>query len=117
MTGRPPRSPLFPTPTPSRSAQPAGNATALTITKAHLTVTADPQSRAYGAANPTFTATLGGFQNGETDAGLRTASALTGAASFTTTAPSSSNPTAAASYVTTRALTTMNQDNYAFTLF
>ncbi|MFY9583327.1 MAG: kelch repeat-containing protein, partial [Candidatus Acidiferrales bacterium] len=41
----------------------AGN---LTVTKAHLTVTADPQTRAYGAANPTFTATLSGFQNGET---------------------------------------------------
>src|SRR5260370_40371738 len=107
MTGRPPRSPLFPTPTPSRSAQPAGNATALTITKAHLTATADPQSRAYGAANPTFTATLGGFQNGETDAGLRTASALTGAASFSGTGPSSTATTAAGSYVITPALGTL----------
>src|SRR2546426_10184903 len=35
----------------------------LTITKAHLTVTADNQSRVYGAANPTLTYTLSGFVN------------------------------------------------------
>ena len=39
---------------------------ALTITKAHLTVTADNASREYGDANPTFTATISGYKNGET---------------------------------------------------
>src|SRR5204862_311177 len=38
----------------------------LTITKATLTVTADPKSRPYGAANPTLTAGYSGFKNGET---------------------------------------------------
>src|SRR5262249_36023574 len=35
------------------------------INKAHLTVTADNQSRLYGAANPTFTETITGYVNGE----------------------------------------------------
>src|SRR2546426_549249 len=38
----------------------------LTITKAHLTVTANNASREYGDANPAFTATISGFKNGET---------------------------------------------------
>jgi MBG domain (YGX type)/YDG domain len=38
----------------------------LTVNKAHLTVTADDQSRIYGSANPTFTQTITGFVNGET---------------------------------------------------
>ncbi|MBU3557621.1 hypothetical protein ICN18_08260, partial [Polynucleobacter sp. Ross1-W9] len=42
----------------------AANGT-LTINKAHLTVTADDQSRVYGSANPTFTQTITGFVNGE----------------------------------------------------
>jgi autotransporter-associated beta strand protein len=37
----------------------------LTVTPATLTVTAAKQSRAYGAANPTFTANYSGFVNGE----------------------------------------------------
>src|SRR5205807_2105799 len=35
----------------------------LTITKAHLTVTANNASRSYGGANPTFTVTLATFVN------------------------------------------------------
>jgi hypothetical protein len=31
-----------------------------------LTVTADNASRAFGAANPTFTASYSGFKNGQT---------------------------------------------------
>ena len=38
----------------------------LTIAKAPLTVSADSQSRLYGAANPTFTQTVSGFVNSET---------------------------------------------------
>ncbi|MCK9285776.1 MAG: filamentous hemagglutinin N-terminal domain-containing protein, partial [Rhodocyclaceae bacterium] len=37
----------------------------LTINKAHLTVTADNQTRLYGQANPTFSETISGFVNGE----------------------------------------------------
>src|SRR5207244_13115527 len=40
----------------------------LTVTKASLTVTANNASRTYGAANPTFNATYGGFVNGDTAA-------------------------------------------------
>ena len=38
----------------------------LTITKATITATVDPQTRAYGVANPTFTFTYSGFANSET---------------------------------------------------
>lgn len=45
----------------------------LTITKALLTVTANDQSRQYGAANPALTLTYSGFANSETPANLTTA--------------------------------------------
>ena len=57
----------------------------LTIAPAHLTVTADNQSRRYGASNPLFTETITGFVNGETSGvvsgtatGSSTATATTG---------------------------------------
>src|SRR5207247_8192505 len=53
----------------------------LTINKAHLTVTADDQSRLYGDTNPTFTATISGFKNLETLA----TSGVTGSADLSTT--------------------------------
>jgi hypothetical protein len=42
------------------------------IMAAALTVTANNQSRAYGAANPSLTCTLAGFVNGDTSASLTT---------------------------------------------
>src|SRR6185436_2977382 len=100
---------------------PAGNNTVTNVTqvvnKAHLTVTADAKNRTYGAANPTFTATLSGFVNGETDAGLRTGGALSGAASFSGTGPSSTTTTSAGSYVITPAQNTLTATNYDFTPF
>src|SRR5262249_41493495 len=42
----------------------------LTVTKAALTVTADNQTRTYGAANPTLTVGYSGFVNGDTIASL-----------------------------------------------
>jgi hypothetical protein len=42
----------------------AANGT-LTVNKAHLTVTANNQTRLYGQANPAFTETITGFVNGE----------------------------------------------------
>ncbi len=57
----------------------------LTVTPASLTVTADDQSRAYGAANPVFTSTPSGFVNGET------ASVLTTPATCSSTATPSSS--------------------------
>jgi hypothetical protein len=56
----------------------------LTITPAPLTITADNQSRVYGAPNPTFTASYSGFVNGDTPASLTTPP------SFATTATVSS---------------------------
>src|SRR4029077_8858918 len=53
---------------------------ALTVTAAPVTVTAASATRAYGAANPTFTASYAGFVNGDT------AAVLTGAPALTTTA-------------------------------
>ena len=53
----------------------------LTVTPATLTVTANNTNRIYGAANPAFTASYTGFQNGDTTSVLQP-----GAPSLTTTA-------------------------------
>ena len=55
-----------------------------TISKAPLTITANDQTRPFGAADPTFTATFSGWVNGDSTAGLTTQP------SCTTTATSSS---------------------------
>ncbi len=79
----------------------------LTIHKAVLTVTANSFSRVYGAANPTLTASYGGFVNGDT-----AAAALTGSPSLSTTATSTSLP---GTYPITVTLGTLAASNYAFT--
>ena len=70
----------------------------LTIGKAHLTVTADNQSRLYGAANPTFSETISGYVNGEdlstsgisgTATGSSTATTATGVGAATIVASAS----------------------------
>ena len=48
----------------------------LGITPAYLTVTADDQSKVYGAALPTLTASFAGFVNGDTTASLAAAPTL-----------------------------------------
>jgi len=78
---------------------------ALTIDKAHLTVTANDASRAFGAANPTLTTTVSGFVNNET------ASVLSGAGSATTTAGAS---TAVGSATITAGAGTLAASNYDF---
>ncbi|HKB12180.1 MAG TPA: MBG domain-containing protein, partial [Vicinamibacterales bacterium] len=89
---------------------------ALTITKAHLTVTADNAARTFGAANPAFTATLSGFKNGE----ILATSGVTGAASCTSIATASTN---AGTYgpATPEAITctvgSLAAGNYDFTTF
>ena len=85
---------------------------ALTITKAPLTVTADDASRAYGAANPTFTATLSGFQNLETLA----TSGVSGLAACTSVATPTS-PASPPTVAITCAIGTLAATNYDFTLF
>jgi len=85
----------------------AGTATvSLTVNQAPLTVTANNVSRAYGAANPTFTASYSGFVNGDT------VSVLSGAPSLTTTATTSS---AVGGYTVTAAAGTLVAANYTFT--
>ncbi|WP_264538480.1 MBG domain-containing protein [Flavobacterium sp. N1736] len=49
----------------------------LTVTTAVLTVTADAQTKVYGSANPTLTASYSGFVNGDTSAGLTTLPTIT----------------------------------------
>src|SRR6202000_1429044 len=52
----------------------------ITITPAVLSVTANNATRAFGAADPTFTANIAGFVNGDTQA-----TAVTGTPSLTST--------------------------------
>nr|EES53633.1 MAG: conserved hypothetical protein [Leptospirillum ferrodiazotrophum] len=63
-----------------------GNATALTIGKADLTVTANSTTMTYGGKVPTLSGTVTGFVNGQTLAGDG------GVVTWTTPATSSSNP-------------------------
>jgi hypothetical protein len=78
----------------------------LTINKAHLTVTADDKAKTQGTPNPTLTATLAGFENGETLA----TSGVTGAAALSTTADTNSPPGAYAIIVTPGTLASVNYD-------
>ncbi|MFO0900290.1 MAG: MBG domain-containing protein [Pirellulales bacterium] len=82
----------------------AGN---LAVTKAALLVTADDQSRGYGDANPTLTATITGFKNSETLA----ASGVTGSPDLSTAALPSSP---LGDYPITAALGTLAASNYSF---
>src|SRR5207249_1176659 len=81
----------------------------LTLTKASLTVTADNKSRVYGYANPVFTASYGGFKNGETLA----TSGVTGSPSLATTATATSS-VAGGPYTITAAAGTLAAGNYSF---
>jgi hypothetical protein len=80
-----------------------------TVAKASLTVTADPQSRSYGAANPVLTATISGYQNGETPA----TSGVTGNAGLSTTAAPASH---VGSYPIVTTVGSLGAANYTFTL-
>src|SRR5207253_8842255 len=74
------------TPTDTTGYNNASKDVTINVSRAHLTVTADNKNKSYdGLVYSPFTATLSGFVNSETDAGLRTAGALTGYASYTGT--------------------------------
>ncbi len=79
----------------------------LTVHKATLTVTAADASRRYAEANPGFTATLGGFVNGEDLA----TSGVAGSQGFTTTATATSAPGA---YPIVAGPGTLSASNYTF---
>ena len=77
----------------------------LDITPATLTVTADPQSKVYGATNPVFTACCSGYGNGDTGNVLSGEPCLTSAAT-------DSSPVGA--YAITVALGSLSAMNYGF---
>ncbi|HET9407547.1 MAG TPA: Ig-like domain repeat protein [Candidatus Sulfotelmatobacter sp.] len=87
-------------------------AASLTINKAHLTVTADDQSRFYGDANPSLTATITGFVNNET---LST-SGVTGIA-YCTTSATPASPVSGSPYAITCTQGSLAASNYDFTNF
>jgi len=58
------------TPSDVTDYSPATASTTITVTPAQLTVTANNASRSYGAADPTYSATITGFKNGDTTAVL-----------------------------------------------
>jgi hypothetical protein len=89
----------------------------LTIGKAHLTVTADSsKSVQYSDPLPTLTWAMSGFVNNETEAGLRSAGALSGAPSFTTSAIVTSGNvfSGPGQYTITPAVGTLAATNYDF---
>jgi hypothetical protein len=77
----------------------------ITVNPAALTVTAANASRAYGVANPAFTDTIAGYVSGDTS------SAVSGAASLTTTATTTS---VAGTYPISAAQGTLAASNYSF---
>jgi hypothetical protein len=77
----------------------------LTVNAAVLGVTADPKSRGYGQTNPVFTASYGGFVNGETT------NVLSGSPSLTTLADTNSP---VGIYAITAAQGTLAANNYTF---
>ena len=78
----------------------------LSVTAVQLTVTANNQTRVYGAPNPTLTYSITGFVNGE---GV---GALTGTPTITTSATATSAP---GTYPITAAVGTLANPNYTFT--
>jgi uncharacterized repeat protein (TIGR01451 family) len=77
----------------------------LSVTPAVLTVTANNQSKVYGAVLPALTATITGFVNSDT------AAVVTGSAALSTTATAISVP---GSYPITAAIGTLAASNYTF---
>jgi hypothetical protein len=82
----------------------------LTVTPALLTVTADPKSRAYGAANPALTYTITGYQNGENAPSAN----VTGTPVLSTAAAANSS-VAGSPYTINCGVGTLAAPNYSFT--
>jgi sugar lactone lactonase YvrE len=79
----------------------------LTVAPAPLTVTANNQTKAYGAADPQFTVGYSGFQYGQTLA----TSGVSGTPSLTSSDNATSPP---GSYTITAALGTLSAEDYSF---
>ncbi|QIA07256.1 MBG domain-containing protein [Draconibacterium halophilum] len=82
-----------------------------TVTKAELTVTANNIIRGVGETTPAYSYTMTGFKNAETEAGLRSATNLSGAVTFT---DNTSGSTAAGSYTVTPVVSALSATNYTF---
>ena len=82
------------------------------MAKAHLTVTANDKTRAYGVANPPLDATITDFVNGENLG----SSGVSGAAACTTAATPSS-PVSGSTYAITCTVGTLAAANYDFPTF
>ncbi|NDG41925.1 MAG: hypothetical protein EBY28_21780, partial [Betaproteobacteria bacterium] len=82
------------------------NTAALTVSKAHLVLTADAKTRVYGDANPALSATLSGFVNSETLSN----SGVSGSATLSTTATTASATSSATITAATGTLTAANYD-------
>jgi len=83
----------------------ASTSVTINVTPASLTVTANSATRAYGSANPTFSAMITGLVNGDT------AAVVGGVASLTTTATTGST---VGIYTITAAVGTLSAANYTF---
>lgn len=81
------------------------------ITAVTVTVTADNIIRGVGETTPAYTYTMSGFVNSETESGLRTASALSGAVSYT---DNTGGSTSAGSYTITPVIDDLTATNYTF---
>ena len=102
-------------------AQAAGNATALTVNPAPLTITADDKAKVYGDTNPALTAAYSGFKNGETSAvvsGLALATPATTASNVGTYAITASGATASNYTITHRngVLTVTSTPNHDYVI-
>ncbi|NCD67744.1 MBG domain-containing protein, partial [Mucilaginibacter agri] len=72
---------------------------ALTVTPASLTITADNQTKVYGAAVPALTASYAGFVNGDTPLSLTTSPTLSTTATPASSVAGSSYPITASGAV------------------
>jgi len=93
------------TPTDTTDCPVTTTTVSLTVNPAVLTVTAQNATKTYGSPNPTFTDTITGYVNGDTS------SVVSGTASLTTTANTSSS---VGSYPITAAQGTLAASNYTF---
>ncbi len=81
-----------------------------TVAKAALTVTADNASKTYGDVDPTLTATITGFVNGDTASVVNGSASLSASGTAGATRP-------AGTYTITPTLGTLTASNYTFTTF
>ncbi|WP_158798400.1 MBG domain-containing protein [Pedobacter sp. L105] len=87
----------------------------LSVTAATLTITADNQTKTYGAAVPTLTASYSGFVNGDTQASLTTQPTLTTTATATSSVAGSPYPITASGAVSTNYTITYTPGNLSVT--